>query len=109
MYRVVLFIVGLLILAGNGQSKLMTGGLILLMTGAYSTFFLGRTLKWRLSHSAPYLFAVVGAVLLVLAPDFRHAVQATVLFVAVTALMHGSVVHEIRKAFQQEELLGASA
>ena len=90
--------VGLLFLNTPGQSKLMTVGLIFQLTGAYSTFLLRRKLRYGLLvHGVPYAFALIGTMLLCLAPDFRHSVEASLLFLAVTAMMHGSIIYDLRK------------
>ena len=85
---------GALFLTAHGQSILMTAGLMLELTAAYSTFVLcGKTARSPLVHAVPYVFALAGAVSLCLAPDFRNGAQASLVFLGVTALMHGSVVY----------------
>lgn len=89
---------GVLFLTVHGQSILMTAGLMLELTAAYSTFVLcGKAARSPLVHAVPYAFALAGAVFLCLAPDFRNAIQASVVFLGVTALMHGSVVYSALK------------
>lgn len=89
---------GLLFLNIHGQSKLMTAGLMFQLTAAYSTFLICGKLKYGpLVHGVPYAFAFIGAVLLGLAPDFRGPVGASVMFLAVIAMMHGSIIYDIRK------------
>ena len=88
---------GLLLLSVNGQSILMTIGFMLELTAAYSTFLLcGKQNCRTVVHVMPYVFALTGAVFLCLAPDFRNTVEASLAFVAVTALMHGFVVYGAR-------------
>ena len=87
-----------LFLTAHGQSILMTAGLMLELTAAYSTFVLcGKAARSPFVHAAPYAFALAGAVFLCLAPDFHNAIQASLVFVGVTALMHGSVVYGTMK------------
>ncbi|HTM75389.1 MAG TPA: hypothetical protein VL198_19355 [Pseudolabrys sp.] len=82
----------------HGQSILMTAGLMLELTAAYSTFVLcGKAARSPFIHAAPYAFAFAGAIFLCLAPDFHNAIQASLVFVGVTALMHGSVVYGTMK------------
>jgi len=82
----------------HGQSILMTAGLMLGLTAAYSTFMVcGKPERSPLVHSVPYAFVLTGAVFLSLAPDFQNAIQASLAFAAVTAFMHGFVVYGIRK------------
>jgi hypothetical protein len=89
---------GMLFLDTHGQSKLMTAGLVLQLTGAYSTFVLcGKRRYGPFVHALPYVFALTGAMLLGLAPDFRHAFAASLVFLAVTATMHWSTVRAMRK------------
>jgi hypothetical protein len=88
---------GLLLLSVNGQSILMTIGFMLELTAAYSTFLLcGKQNCRTVVHVMPYVFALTGAAFLCLAPDFRNTVEATLAFLAVTALMHGFVVYGVR-------------
>lgn len=88
----------------NTQSKLVTTGLMFQLTGAYSTFlFCGKLKYGPFVHCVPYAFALAGAVLLCLAPNFRDAVEASLVFLAVIAMMHGSVVYEMRKDAQETE------
>ena len=54
-------------------------------------------------HGVPYAFALTGAMLLCLAPDFRNPVEASLVFLAVTAMMHGSVIYGMRKGFSDSE------
>src|SRR6476620_1095058 len=69
---------GSLILIAQGQSILMTAGLMLELTAAYSTFVLcGKAARSPLVHAVPYAFALAGAVLLCLAPDFHNAIEAS--------------------------------
>jgi hypothetical protein len=89
---------GTLFLTAQGQSILMTAGLMLELTAAYSTFVLcGKAARSPFVHVVPYAFALAGALFLCLAPDFRHAAQASLVFLAVTALMHGTVVYSALK------------
>jgi len=82
----------------HGQSILMTAGLMLELTAAYSTFVLcGKAARSPFIHAAPYAFAFAGAIFLCLASDFHNAIQASLVFVGVTALMHGSVVYGTMK------------
>ncbi|HEY7232012.1 MAG TPA: hypothetical protein VH558_16760 [Pseudolabrys sp.] len=95
---------GVLFLSFRGQSILMTAGLMFELTAAYSTFLLcGKVERSHSVHAVPYAFAFTGAVLLCLAPDFRNAIQASVAFLAVTILMHGSVVYSARKDVPEAE------
>ena len=89
----------------------MTAGLMLELTAAYSTFILcGKAERSPLVHGVPYAFALAGATFLYLAPDFRNAVEASLVFLAVTALMHGSFVYAPRKNSEEtEETACASA
>jgi hypothetical protein len=90
--------VGLVFLNVHGQSKLTTAGLIFQLTGSYSTFLLCEKRKYRaFVHGVPYVLALVGAMLLCLAPNLHNAVEASLVFLAVTAMMHGTVIHEMRK------------
>ena len=90
---------GSLFMTANGQSILMTAGLMLELTAAYSTFVLcGKAARSSFVHAVPYAFALAGAVFLWLAPDFQNAAQASLIFLAVTALMHGSVVYGALKS-----------
>ena len=91
------------VLAGSlfltAQSILMTAGLMLELTAAYSTFVLcGKVARSPYVHAVPYAFALAGAVFLCLAPDFQNAAQASLVFFGVTALMHGSVVYGTPKS-----------
>ena len=95
--------VSLLFASLHGQSQLMTAGLIFQLTGAYSTFLLcGKSNCKPFVHGVPYAFALTGAALLCLAPDFPAPIAASLIFLAVTALMHWSVISDMRKL-----LLGA--
>jgi hypothetical protein len=95
---------GVLFLSFRGQSILMTAGLMFELTAAYSTFLLcGKVERSPSVHVVPYAFAFSGAVLLCLAPDFRNAIQASVAFLAVTILMHGSVAYQARKDVPETE------
>jgi len=90
--------VGLLFVTAEGRSTLMTAGLFLQLTGAYSTFLLcGKSKYSRLVHGVPYTFVLTGAVLLCLARDFPAPVAASLVFLLVTALMHWSVISDMRK------------
>ena len=95
---------GALFLTAHGQSISMTAGLMLELTAAYSTFVLcGKAQRSALIHAVPYAFALAGAVFLCLAPDFRNAIQASLVFLGVTALMHGSVVYSAQKNSPETE------
>lgn len=95
---------GALFLTAYGQSILMTAGLMLELTAAYSTFVLcGKTARSPFVHAVPYAFALAGAVFLCLAPDFRNGAQASLVFLGVTALMHGSVVYGALKNLPEAE------
>ena len=95
---------GAFFLVAHGHSILMTAGLMLELTAAYSTFVLcGKSARSPFVHAAPYAFALAGAVFLCLAPDFRNAVQASLVFLGVTALMHGSVVYGALKSSPKTE------
>jgi hypothetical protein len=97
-------LVGTLFLTAQGQSILMTAGLMLELTAAYSTFVLcGKTARSPFVHAVPYAFALAGALFLCLAPDFRNAAQASLVFLAVTALMHGTVVYNALKNSPETE------
>ncbi|HET7805518.1 MAG TPA: hypothetical protein VFL53_14845 [Pseudolabrys sp.] len=102
---------GTLFLTANGQSFFMTAGLMLELTAAYSTFVLcGKADRSPFIHAVPYAFALAGAVFLCLAPDFRNAAQASLVFLGVTALMHGSVVYSApRSPLDTEDPAYASA
>ncbi|MGA9457041.1 MAG: hypothetical protein WBV43_16410 [Pseudolabrys sp.] len=102
---------GALFLTAHGQSISMTAELMLELTAAYSTFVLcGKAARSPFVHAAPYAFALAGAVFLCLAPDFRNAVQASLVFLGVTALMHGSVVYStLKSAPETEDPVYASA
>jgi hypothetical protein len=90
--------IGLLFLTAHGQSKLMTGGLMFQLAGAYSTFLLCNKPKYApFVHAVPYILVLTGAVLLWFAPDFRHPVVASLTSLALTGMMHGSVVCSMRK------------
>lgn len=96
------------VLAGSlfltAQSILMTAGLMLELTAAYSTFVLcGKAARSPFVHAMPYAFALAGAVFLCLAPDFQNAAQASLVFLGVTALMHGSVVYGTPKSSPETE------
>ena len=89
---------GTVFLTAQGQSILMTAGLMLELTAAYSTFVLcGKAARSPFVHAVPYAFALAGAVFLCLAPDFQNALQASLVFLGVTASMHGSVVYSALK------------
>ena len=95
---------GALFLTAHGQSLLMTAGLMLELTAAYSTFVLcGKSARSPFVHAVPYAFALAGAASLCLAPDFGNAVQASLVFLGVTALMHGSVVYSAPKNSPESE------
>lgn len=100
-----------LFLTAHGQSILMTAGLMLELTAAYSTFVLrGKAARSPFVHAAPYAFALAGAIFLCLAPDFRNAIQASLVFLGVTALMHGSVVYSaLKNSSETEDPADASA
>ena len=102
---------GALFLTAHGQSILMTAGLMLELTAAYSTFVLcGKAARSPFVHAVPYAFALAGAVFLCLAPDFRNAIQASLVFLGVTALMHGSVVYSaLKNSPETEDPVYASA
>jgi len=90
--------VGLLFVNAHGQSQLMTAGFILQLTGAYSTFLLcGKQKYGPLVHGVPYAFSLAGAMLLCLTPNFPAPVAVSVVFLAVTAFMHWSVISGMRK------------
>ena len=96
------------VLAGSlfltAQSILMTAGLMLELTAAYSTFVLcGKAARGPFVHAIPYAFALAGAAFLCLAPDFQNAAQASLVFLGVTALMHGSVVYGAPKSSPETE------
>jgi hypothetical protein len=95
----------------HGQSILMTAGFMLELTAAYSTFVLcGKADRSPLVHAVPYAFALAGAVFLCLAPDVRNAIQASLVFLGVTALMHGSVVYSaLKNSPETEDPVYASA
>jgi hypothetical protein len=97
--------VSLLFLSSYGQSQLMSAGLILQLTGAYSTFLLcGKSEEYgRFVHVVPYSFALTGAMLLCLAPDFPAPVGASLVFLAVTALMHWTVINGGRAPLNTEK------
>lgn len=89
---------GVLFMNAYGESKLMTAGLMFQLTAAYSTFMLcGKQKYGRFVHGVPYAFAFAGAVLLYLAPGFRDPVGASLMFLTVTAMMHGSVLYDRQK------------
>jgi len=95
---------GSLFLTAHGQSILMTAGLMLELTAAYSTFVLcGKSARSPFVHAIPYAFALAGAVFLCLAPDFHNAIEASLVFLGVTALMHGSVVYSALKNPRETE------
>jgi len=97
-------LVGSLFLTVRGQSILMTAGLMLELTAAYSTFVLcGKAARRPFVHIVPYALALAGAVFLSLAPDFQNAAQASLVFLGVTALMHGSVVYGAPKSSPETE------
>jgi hypothetical protein len=102
---------GALFLTAYGQSIFMTAGLMFELTAAYSTFVLcGKTARRPFVHAVPYAFALAGALFLCLAPDFQNAAQASLVFLVVTALMHGSVVYGApRSAPEAEDPVYASA
>lgn len=59
----------------------MTAGFMLELTAAYSTFILcGKAERTPLVHGVPYAFALAGATFLYLAPDFRNAVEASLVY-----------------------------
>ena len=95
---------GTLFLTAQGQSISMTAGLMLELTAAYSTFVLcGKAARSPFVHATPYAFALAGAIFLCLAPDFHNAVEASLVFLGVTALMHGSVIFGTRKSSPEAE------
>jgi hypothetical protein len=90
--------IGLLFLTAHGQSKLTTGGLMFQLAGAYSTFLLCNKPKYApFVHAVPYVLVLTGAVLLWFAPDFRNPFAASLALLALTGMMHGSVVYSMRK------------
>jgi hypothetical protein len=94
----------LLFVTAHGQSKLMTAGLLLHLTGAYSTFLLcGKSKHNPLVNGVPYACILTGAVLLCLAPDFPTPLTASLVFLALTALMHWFVISDTRKVFLATE------
>ena len=101
---------GALFLTAHRQSISMTAELMLELTAAYSTFVLcGKAARSPFVHAAPYAFALAGAVFLCLAPDFRNA-EASLVFLGVTALMHGSVVYSaLKNSPETEDPVYASA
>jgi hypothetical protein len=83
----------------RGHSILMTAGLMLELTAAYSTFVIcGKPQRSPLVHGIPYAFALTGAIFLCLAPHFQNAIQASLAFAAVIVFMHGFVVYGARKS-----------
>lgn len=95
---------GALFLTAHGQSILMAAGLMLELTAAYSTFVIcGKTARSPFVHAVPYGFALAGAVFLCLAPDFQNGIQASLVFLGVTAVMHGSVVFGAQKTAPEAE------
>jgi hypothetical protein len=85
---------GAIFLTAQGQSILMTAGLMLELTAAYSTFVLcAKAERSPFVHAVPYAFALAGAFFLCLAPDFRNGIQASLVFLGVTVLMHGAIVY----------------
>lgn len=89
---------GLVFLNLHGQPKLTTAGLMFQLTGAYSTFLLCEKRKYGpFVHGVPYVFALTGAMLLCLAPSFHHPIEASLVFLAVTAMMHGTVLYDRQK------------
>ena len=91
--------VGLLFASLRGQSPLMAAGFIFQLTGAYSTFLLcGKSNSRPLVNGVPYAFVLAGMLLLWLAPDFPAPVAASLMLLAVTALMHWFVISDMRKA-----------
>jgi hypothetical protein len=102
---------GAFFLIAQGQSILMTAGLMLELTAAYSTFVLcGKATRGPFVHAAPYALALAGTVFLCLAPDFHNAIQASLVFLGVTTLMHASVVYGAKKSSPgTEDPLYASA
>ena len=94
---------GLLFLNPDDRSKLITAGLMFQLTAAYSTFLLCEKQKYPpLVHGVPYVFSLIGAVLLCLAPNFRDPIGASLVFLAVTAMMHGSVIYDARKMSREK-------
>jgi hypothetical protein len=90
--------VSLLFVNMHSQSQLMTAGFILQLTGAYSTFLLCGKSKYRpFVHGVPYALALAGAVSLCLAPNFPAPVAASLMLLALTVLMHWSVIAGMRK------------
>jgi hypothetical protein len=90
--------IGLLFLTAHGQSKLMTAGLMFQLAGAYSTFLLCSKPKYApFVHAVPYVLALTGAALLCFAPDFRNPIAAGLTLLALTGMMHGSVVYNMRR------------
>lgn len=89
--------VGLLFAISHGQSQLMAAGFIFQLTGAYSTFLLCGKSKYRPAvNVVPYACALTGTALLCLAPDFPAPLPASLVFLAVTTLMHWSVISNTR-------------
>src|SRR5215470_10375275 len=90
--------IGLLFLTAHGQSKLMTGGLMFQLAGAYATFLLCSRPKYApFVHAVPYVLVLTGATLLWLAPDFRNPIAASLALLALTGMMHGCVVYNMRE------------
>jgi len=85
-------------MTARGQSPLLTAGFLFQLTGAYSTFLLcGKSKYGPLVHAVPYICALAGTALLWLAPDFRNALEASAIFLAVIAIMHAAVIFGIGK------------
>jgi len=98
--------VTLVAMTARGQSPLLTAGFLLQLTGAYSTFLLCAKSKYGpLVHAVPYICALAGAALLWSAPDFRNAVEASAMFLALIAIMHAAVIFGIGK----DPLIAATA
>jgi hypothetical protein len=93
---------GAIFLNTHGESKLTMTGLMFFLTGAYSTFLLCGKLKYGpIVHAVPYGFALLGAALLALAPDFHEPVKAGLAFLALIAAMHASVIYDTRRDAQE--------
>ena len=92
-------LVALLFASRHGQSHLMAAGFLFQLTGAYSTFLLcGKSNSRPFVNGVPYAFVLTGAALLCFAPDFPSPIAASLVFLAVTALMHWCVISDMRKA-----------
>ncbi|QHO77451.1 hypothetical protein ACH79_37280 [Bradyrhizobium sp. CCBAU 051011] len=84
-----------------------TVGIVLHGVALLAVVSLPRTRKYgRFMHGVPYAFLIAGGILLVLAPDAKDPLLASLIFVGLTAIMHAAVCFEMRA--DMKRLYGSS-